>query len=216
MIRKCDEGDYENIIKIWKSAFGDSEQSITAFLEMFSDYVYICDSGAIMTLLPVTLGNMSGDYVYAVAVDEKKRGLGLGKAMIEYAKDNMKDFLVLVPADEGLFEYYRKLGFADNAYIETHEKVEKDIKITAKEYCRLRDNYFGGKSYIKWSEEDLSKIASLYGAEFFETENGRGILMTVNSRVIEYLGKKQSSGKKLFSMIYPQKYRGSYFNIAID
>ena len=104
MIKVCDLTDYEDIIRIWSEAFGDDRKYIVKFLENFREYVYIFEKDAIMTLFPVTLNDKKGHYVYAVAVDKNKRGTGLGKKLIEFAKANMDDFLVLVPADKSLFD----------------------------------------------------------------------------------------------------------------
>lgn len=216
MIRVCNLSDYEDIIRIWSDAFGDSRAYILDFLNKFSQYVYISENNAIMTLFPVTLNNKKGKYIYAVAVDKTKRNCGIGKKLIDFAKKNSEDFCVLVPANIGLFEYYRKLGFSDNSYIGKYEEIKKEERISAKEYFELRDKYFNGKDYIKWSEEQLFKIASLYDANFYKNKESTEISMLSNNRIIEYLGKSEPTQKRLFSMIYPDKFKNSYFNIAID
>ena len=215
MIRLCNLSDYEDIIRIWNEAFGDSKDFILAFLDNFSQYVYILDNYAIMTLLPVTLNNKKGRYIYAVAVDKRMRNCGFGKKLIQFAKENCEDFCVLVPADIGLFEYYKKLGFSENSNIGKFERVNWDIKISAKEYFELRDKHFNGRNYIKWSENELLKIASLYNAEFYKNKESTKISMLSKDRIIECLGGKPIE-EKIFSMIYPDEYKNSYFNIAID
>ena len=215
MIRVCQLSDYEDIIRIWNKAFGDSKEDILNFLDKFKEYVYILDKYAIMTLFPVTLNNKKGHYVYAVAVDNEKRGMGLGKKLIEFAKENMEDFLVLVPADKGLFEFYRKLGFIENSSIGIYDKADTNEKISTKEYVTLRDKYFNSRNYIKWSEEQLTKIASLYGANFYKNKESTEISMLSKNRIIECLGKNPTQ-EKMFSMIFPGNYENSYFNIAID
>lgn len=213
MIRACDLSDYEDIIRIWSEAFGDSKEDILNFLDKFKEYVYILDKAAIMTLLPVTLNNKKGHYIYAVAVDSEKRGMGLGKKLIEFAKSNMEDFLVLVPANKGLFEYYQKLGFSDNSEIGKFDAADTSEEITVSEYFKLRDKLL--KNYIKWNEENLTKISELYDAKFYKNKESTEISMLSKNRIIECLGKKPAE-EKMFSMIFPEKYKNSYFNIAID
>ncbi len=215
MIRVCDLTDYEDIIRIWSGAFGDDREYILSFLDKFKECVYILGNDAIMTLFPVTLNDKKGHYVYAVAVDANKRGTGLGKKLIEFAKANMEDFLVLVPADKSLFDYYRKLGFSENSTIGKYDKTDTNEKISVKEYVALRDKYFNGRNYIKWSEEQLFKIASLYDAGFYKTKESTEISMLSKNRIIEYLGNKPIE-EKMFSMIFPENFKNSYFNIAID
>ncbi len=215
MIKVCDLSDYEDIIRIWSEAFGDDREYILNFLESFREYVYVLEKDAIMTLFPVTLNDKKGHYVYAVAVDANKRGTGLGKKLIEFAKANMGDFLVLVPADKSLFDYYRKLGFSENSTIGKYDKTDTNEKISVKEYVTLRDKYFNGKNYIKWSEEQLSKIALLYNAEFYKNKESTEISMLSKNRIIECLGEEPVE-EKMFSMIFPEKFKNSYFNITID
>lgn len=216
MIKVCDFSDYENIIRIWNSAFGDSREYIMKFLDMFHEFVYVHNDDAIMTLLPVTLNDKFGHYIYAVAVDKNKRNKGIGKKLIEFAKEKMQDFLVLVPADRGLFEYYQKFGFVNNSPIGKYQTVKADEKISAKEYFLLRDKYFQGKNYIKWDETKLLNIASLYNANFYKNKESTEIAMLSKNRVIEYLGDLKPIEEKPFSMIFPEVFKNSYFNIAID
>lgn len=213
MIKVCDFSDYENIIRIWNQAFGDSKEYIIKFLSMFCEFVYVHNDDAIMTLFPVTLNNKKGHYIYAVAVDKDKRNKGIGKKLLEFAKENMEDFLVLVPADKGLFDYYRKFGFVDNSSIGKYTEINTSLKISAKEYFELRDQNL--KNYIKWSEEQLTKIASLYDAQFYKNKESTEIAMLSKNRVIEYIGAKTVE-EKPFSMIFPKEFKNSYFNIAID
>ena len=213
MIRVCDFSDYENIIRIWNSAFGDSKEYIIKFLSMFHEFVYVHNDDAIMTLFPVTLNDKKGHYIYAVAVDKDKRNAGIGKKLIEFAKEKMQDFLVLVPAGEGLFDYYRKFGFVDNSSIGKYNEINTSLKISAKEYFELRD--LNLKNYIKWNEEQLTKIASLYDAQFYKNKESTEIAMLSKDRIIECLGEKTVE-EKMFSMIFPKNYKNSYFNIAID
>ena len=125
----------------------------------------------------------------------------------------MEDFLVLVPADKGLFEYYKKLGFLKNSEIGKFDTVDNKEEISASEYFKLRDKLL--KNYIKWSEENLFKIAKLYNAKFYKNKESTEISMLTNNRIIECLGKKTLKTKP-FSMIFPESYKNSYFNIAID
>lgn len=220
MIRFANASDYSSIIEIWNNAFGDSPEYIKKFLSLFGEHSVVSENDGeidgIMSLLPVSLNNKNGRYIYAVAVSPKMRGQGIGKELISFAKKNCEDFCVLVPADEGLFDYYRKLGFLDNSYISEYEETKKEKKISPKEYIELRDKYFKGKNYIKWSEEQLLKIASLYNAEFYKNKESTEISMLSKDRIIECLSGEKPSGKRLFSMIFPGEFKNSYFNIALD
>ncbi len=220
MIRFASVSDYSSIMEIWNNAFGDSFEYIKKFLSLFGKYSVVSENDGevdgIMSLLPVFLNNKNGRYIYAVAVSHKKRGQGIGKELINFAKENSENFCVLVPADEGLFSYYRKLGFLDNSYIGKYEEIKREKEISLKEYLELRDKYFDGMNYIKWAEEELLKIASLYDAKFYKNKESTQISMLSKDRIIECLGEKHPTQKRLFSMIFPDEFKNSYFNIALD
>ena len=56
-------------------------------------------------------------YLYAIATKESHRGQGIGKALVEAAHKHLKEAgyagAVLVPAEEGLFAFYKKCGYQE-------------------------------------------------------------------------------------------------------
>ena len=78
---------------------------------------YLLEEQRVVSMLfaiDVSFNSTRGKYVYAVATDENKRGKGYMRILFDrIAREygNEFDFLCLRPMNEGLFEFYEKLGF---------------------------------------------------------------------------------------------------------
>jgi len=126
MIRFVRDNDYPQAFAIWRACFEDDEDYFRFFWEKG---LPLCrgliweETGqavAMLFLLPGALGYrktlLPAEYVYAVATLPAYRGRGYAGELTRYAADlakgEGKSALCLRPADEGLFGYYAKLGFA--------------------------------------------------------------------------------------------------------
>ena len=73
-----------------------------------------------------------GFYVYGVATGKEYRGKGISTKLLEYAKgfvdEKKADFLVLVPRNEGLFEFYVKRGFFRKYCVKTEIFDREELK----------------------------------------------------------------------------------------
>ncbi len=131
-------------------------------------------------------------YVYAVATQKAYRGLGISTKLLNFINNPQKNsifstatvqdddrnkstdiqvpaevaFSMLVPADKGLFSYYKKRGYTDYFYIQELEILRVDclandivvIDLLPGEYKVLRDTTFKREGYISWDEESISYI----------------------------------------------------------
>ena len=63
---------------------------------------------------------IDGGFVYAACTDSAMRGRGIFRELNAYAEEYMKrcgmEFLMLIPANDGLFPMYRALGYVNEAY----------------------------------------------------------------------------------------------------
>ncbi len=87
-------------------------------------------------------------YLYAASTKKKFRGKGLMHSLIEYAKtlttQNGKYGIVLRPANEGLFEFYKSCGFNKTLCSEVFEYTAKNdvsscYEISASDYLKKRE-----------------------------------------------------------------------------
>ncbi len=132
--------DRENIILLWKEAFGDDDSYINGFLDVvqyegrfFGLYGDSDELVCMLFLLDMPLktqeGSLKSAYMYACATRIDCRGKGLFKQLYANAKQALRkeeyDCVFCVPANEGLFEFYKKLGF-DKAFCRRKIYAEND------------------------------------------------------------------------------------------
>lgn len=183
--------DRPRLREIWKRSFGDSEEYIDRFLDHFgvdSSIVGECDGEIVCSayILP-TAGLVLKDgskrscsYLYAISVIPDYRGNGLGRdvtfAAVDFSYRLGNEFVVLKPSDDGLYDFYRSLGFIElsyaNEFVFTPEQLkhcsEKHLKIlpiSPEEYGIIRRKNLKGRTHIELSDIAVSyqhKLGALY------------------------------------------------------
>ncbi|MHB1151039.1 MAG: GNAT family N-acetyltransferase [Eubacteriales bacterium] len=133
-----DKTVFQRILSLWQTVFGDEEEYIRAFYRSFDtdgnvfyavygrDGIQITSDlsmkdGAVIGLvnrvpLKLCLNHkiVEGYYIYAGCVDPAYRGYGIYRdIMREAERDTL--FTVLIPANEPLFDMYRKLGYTETS-----------------------------------------------------------------------------------------------------
>ena len=108
--------DRNKIISLWSEVFGDSSEEIEYFLEncKHKKCLGLFANGALVSMLFLVdckYTSLYGKYIYAVCTKREFRGKGYAGALIDYAKSLDYDFLWLIPANDGLFDYYLNFGF---------------------------------------------------------------------------------------------------------
>ena len=112
--------DYEDIAKVWRISFSDTDSYIKQFWDsMFKpeNTIVYREQGVVVAMYfflesqTVIKGRgYSTLYLYAAATLPKYRGRGYMAELIEkgveVAKQRKVDFITLVPADDYLFDYY--------------------------------------------------------------------------------------------------------------
>lgn len=116
MIKKVE--DYSLIIPLWQEAFGDTEEDIEFFCNTCKHKVcYAYFEGekpvSMLFLVDCKCKNNTAGYVYAACTLKSYRGKGLMKTLLDYCKISCRGNLCLIPADEGLIEYYKKQGLIE-------------------------------------------------------------------------------------------------------
>lgn len=100
----------EDIIKCWKEAFDDSEDDITFFIDNVKNARCLAyyDNSSIAAMLYLVPSNF-GSYIYAACTLNEYRKLGVMTKLLNYCKENF-DSICLIPANEGLVNYYKLRG----------------------------------------------------------------------------------------------------------
>lgn len=115
----------EDLKVLWETVFGDTRTVTDLFFEnaFYPDGCFFAEKDgravSALYLLPVTLDDKKGFYLYAAATLPAYRGAGLMGALINEALQyagTQADFVYLCPAEESLYDYYRRFGFTQTLY----------------------------------------------------------------------------------------------------
>ena len=152
------------LVSLWKAAFGEFD----GFWELFLQTAFLPDHCRCITedgqpiaglyWFDCSCGCDKIAYVYAVVTDPGYRGKGLCRKLMEDVHALLLDqdyaSVMLVPADEGLREMYRKMGYQDCTAIGTLscEAGEEPVTIrpvSAEEYAALRRKLLPGGGVLQ-------------------------------------------------------------------
>lgn len=125
MIRFACEADVSAMKELWHACFGDSfsyiDRFFSALFEPENALVYVKEKqiASMLFLLPAALSGrkeIKAYYLYAACTHPDFRGAGFMGELIERAADVGKQrgvfAIALMPAEESLFGYYKRHGFA--------------------------------------------------------------------------------------------------------
>lgn len=121
MIKYTD--DIKQIAKIWIEAFGDSFEDVKFFADNLKNgkcigYFIDDELVSMLYLIDCNLEEKTNHYVYAACTLKKYRGRGYMKSLIDYVKDKYNQ-VCLIPANEGLIEYYKSVGLDNFSNVES-------------------------------------------------------------------------------------------------
>lgn len=126
--RDMREGDTDSLVPLWCECFGDDMATARDFYRCCGVHGVVAEEeGNIVSMINIVDCEMkldgrmiSGGFVYAACTDPAMRGRGVFRELNAYAEKYMKaqgmEFLMLIPAHDGLFPMYRSLGYINEAY----------------------------------------------------------------------------------------------------
>lgn len=242
MIRKARFSDRRYLFDIWKNCFGDSKEYIEFFLEngFSKDNCLIWDEGGKpVSMLHLRMGeyipsdneffknyNLSVMYIYAAATLPEFQNHGIMSALINavnrIATEKGYLFTFLLPGNEGLYNYYSKLGYITSFQIKKAVLSREDL-IT---FSAL-NNYSGvgasiaeqRKSFfvpsVKWNDKELSyaiKEWQLVSGEVLRFAGGYLLSRQMNDtvEVKEICGDFKTAAYTLLN-----RYKASKYSILI-
>ncbi len=183
-IRFSEEKDISELKNIWKICFGDEDAYIDLFLtELYKplNTIVAIEDGKVvgsLYMLPAKLLDKPFMYGYAIGVLPEYRGRSICEKMLNFVEKLSKenDFLFgLHPANEKLFEFYKRIGLndmyslkiVDGSGFDRHEECKIE-DITPKEYFSLREKHFG--NFVSWSENliEYMFLESKLSGRFFK------------------------------------------------
>lgn len=133
----------DDIISLWKEAFGDSNEDILFFVNNLKNgeclAIYDDDEQIVSMLYFVDcrIDGVESKYIYAACTSKKCRSNGSMTQLLEWCKNNYNN-ICLIPANDGLIDFYKKRDFQKEIDIASITFDESDaIKEYLFEGCEL-------------------------------------------------------------------------------
>ena len=186
--QKTHEGNIPALSRLWKQAFGDTDEEIARFFREAFPHATgfaVYDGEALAGMcyaLPQQLACgdevYSAAYLYAVATDAEYRGQGVCRTLLAFAEKELKkrgvQCLTLVPADEALAAMYEKLGFSGPLRRERSAAAPSPAgqaeKVSSIEYAGLRETLIWDVPHVRYAKVWLDYEA--LDAEFYALRLG--------------------------------------------
>ena len=176
--------DIPELKKLWKEAFGDTDETIDGFFNTaFSEKRCMCvKSDGNLAAALYWFGCKCADndvaYIYAVATYEVYRGKGIFHKLMEHTHQHLKNIgyigAVLVPGSNSLFDFYEAMGYSVCGNISEINTVASenhiDIrKIDEYEYAGLRRKLLPERGVVQENEnlDYLETQAEFYAGDSF-------------------------------------------------
>ena len=227
LLREYRQADIPALTALWHWVFGDPEALISRFFqllpEMGSGAVAELDGQAVgaayivdgLALLRPGAAPMPLAYLYAVAVDERCRGLGFGQAVTKAAADlalaRGDAFVCTLPADAGLYGFYEKLiGIRCALHREKIELISYPgpavMPLSAEEYLRRREELLAGTCHLRLSPAAMAfehANCGCYGGGLFAVGDGIAAAYLEDGRCVvkELLSPSDSDREALAAAI---------------
>ena len=174
----------EGLKALWQEAFGDED----GFLEHFYTHGFAPDRCRCITLdgqiaaalywFDCSYQGKPLAYLYGVATAKMHRGKGLCRNLLENTHAHLKYLgyagAILVPAKDGLFQMYEKMGYAPCASVSEFTCRAGDTPVSlrsvdAEEYGRLRREFIPERGVLQEGDNlaFLETMAQFYAGDDF-------------------------------------------------
>ncbi len=136
-VRPAEARDYLRLNELWDECFPDDINFRQFFFKALYDakFAHVCEIGgnvcAMLHAFPFSFETQSGvlkaKYVYGVGTGRDFRGLGAASRLLQ-SVENDCDFLVLIPQNPGLFDFYKKNGYSAEFFM-ARTRIDPEGKI---------------------------------------------------------------------------------------
>lgn len=161
----------QGAVKLWNEAFGDSEEYIDFFHSAHGSCVCLMltegdELASALYLIDGELCGQRGYYLFAAATFKKFRGRGYMASLLkkaeDFAKENGKSFIALVPAESTLFDYYSRFGYK-TAFYAKKQPLTNEIGAAENvfEWCSEHTEYITCE-HEKYGTDILEKDGVMY------------------------------------------------------
>ena len=205
--------DRDALKELWKTGFGDPEEYIESFFDLFlqKDSCIVAEAeGRVVSAMYILPGqtlylfrrsSLTAGYTYALATLPEYRGRGIGRAVYKAASDAVlkaADAACVLPAESGLYPFYEAAsGASPLSYVREARLKKSDLaavspcmgaRIPILEYMGIREQLLRGYPHAALPPE-FFELAESTGTEFFVLEHGLAAAETSDGvcRVLELL-----------------------------
>lgn len=160
MLRKANNNDLAQIIKLWNVSFPEDENFTKWFFDNYFNIEYTIvyeDNGTVVSMLQMlpheikNLGKVS--YIFGACTLPEYRGKGIMAKLIAYSekldRQNGVKASILIPQEESLFNFYARFGYEPHFYISQKDFLKQD---------KLKHQY----TFSECSEKDIKELNSQY------------------------------------------------------
>lgn len=242
MVDFATQKDYEDIAKVWRISFSDTDSYIKQFWDtMFrpeNTLVYRIEGVAVAMYFFIEAQTVikgrcySTYYLYAAATLPKYRGRGYMAQMIEkgfeVASQRKIDFIVLVPAEDYLFDYYAKFGFITKfkkksltlSHKQVFSLIKKCEEIEDTDLFRIRQIALAPYDFLNWGADALNYAAKehlyTYGSIVL-SENGYAMYTQGKDTLyIKEICSTVSIGEIFYLLLKHEDVRNFVLNLPVD
>ncbi len=118
------------VISLWKEAFGDTDEEVCFFLDNCRNKELIAKDEeeklfSMLFLVDCKINEKNAKYVYAASTFKSRRGYGDMTQLLNICKEKYS-VIGLLPADEGLVDFYKKRGFVNKYSLDCISFDESD------------------------------------------------------------------------------------------
>lgn len=194
-VRLIRPADTEALASLWARVFGDPEELARAFLRLLPGMGFgLCaeQDGAVVGMAYMVTGlellepgrSRSCAYLYAVAVEERCRGLGLGRELTQeaarLARERGAELLCTLPASPSLYGWYEGLIGLRRALSRRRRELSPSEPLpleplSAEEYGRRREALLAGLPHLRPNAAALAfqeELLRCYGGGFYALPGG--------------------------------------------
>jgi hypothetical protein len=203
--RICRPEDKQQVRKLWDDRFEDGTPGFADFLfsNVKNEDIYIAEkdgnvSAMLISMAVLEYGTRKGFYLYSACTAKEHENEGLMHALVPFALEEEKkkgrDFCVLVPGEESLYDFYSGMGFDRVTYLRRAEiEIPKNIWqnadfdiTTAGRFRRVRSKFISGEM-VHYSQADYRKYARYlysFGGSTAESNNAFAVYYEEGDRLI--------------------------------
>lgn len=199
--RKADNGDINELKKLWLNCFEDSEEAVELFFErnknIYHAYIAVIDGKIIsaLYLIDCKLCGENAHYLCGAATLPEYRKRGIMSALIEYSLNDAKSrgdrYSVLLPANADLYRFYSAHGYRAACSVRRAEVSRYVIELDCGETTHTEfpdfehiQRGFKKNNFLYWNNNFIRFAADYYArygvktvfsqnaVAVFEEENG--------------------------------------------